>query len=290
MKTDDIRMYWWNQGNNFGDVMNPILISELTGRKVSFSDDAEASNFAAAGSLIDNFHLKSGWQVWGSGMIQKDVAVPSPLTFHAVRGKLTRTELIKKGFDDVPEVYGDPGLLLPAAITPNISNNKKYDVGIIPHTSFRLNPAMYTYKALNSLSGRKSVTVISPKLPPQVFVSQLLSCERIYANSLHGIIAAMAYKIPCHWITFENDIFEARITSPFIGDDFKYYDFFSALDIDSVQPSRVRSWTDLSRLDDSAESFIDKFRFNPAPLLGAFPFRTDIFKKKSDWLIDYYSR
>lgn len=270
--------------------MNPILIQGLTGLPVTYSNSASSSVFAAAGSLIDNFHLKPNWEVWGSGMIQKNVAIPSPLNFHAVRGKLSRAELLAKGFHNVPEVYGDPGLLLPASISPATCKEKKFDIGIIPHTSFRYNPAMHMYRSIRSVVNKKSVNVISPKLNPETFVRKILECQYIYANSLHGIITAMAYKVPCRWINFEGDFLEGRVTSPFIGDTFKYNDFFSALDIDPISPNKIKSWRDFVALEQSNVGLIDNFGFDPEPLLQAFPFKTETFKRKSEWLINHYTK
>ena len=56
-------------------------------------------------------------------------------------------------------------------------------------------------------------------------INEILSCERIVSSSLHGLITAQSYDIPCFW--FKQNYIP--------GDDIKFYDYFeSVYDIDYI--------------------------------------------------------
>ena len=84
------------------------------------------------GSIL-NLHFMSSKDnvVWGSGA--RDAGLPMngfPKKICAVRGKLTREYLQKRGID-CPEIYGDPVLLLPLVYRP--VRKKRHKIGIILH-------------------------------------------------------------------------------------------------------------------------------------------------------------
>jgi pyruvyltransferase len=98
----------------------------------------------------------------------------------AVRGRKVREYIHGLA---IPNVYGDPGLLMPLIYYPKVG--KKHDVGIIPHhTDKGHHPGGF---------------VIPVALGWQQFIKEILSCERIISSSLHGIVLAEAYGIPAEW-------------------------------------------------------------------------------------------
>lgn len=288
-----IPTYWWNQGNNFGDVMNPLLLERLSGLRFRWSNDAQASVFTAAGSIIDDFHTKPGWTIWGGGIISRMSGIPDDLKVLAVRGPKTRQHLLDSGYHSVPEVYGDPGLLLPTAF-PYEKCEKVYDLGIIPHYAFRLHPVIHGFSVLKNITSPLSsakvrrVKVISPKLPVDEFIRLANQCRAIAANSLHGLIVAMAYNIPCVWIHFKNDPFSGRVTSPFVGDTFKYQDFLRSVGNDCEKPLMVGALSDwktvIAKLDDYRPC-----QFDPEPLMRAFPFPSDLWEENIEKAKAHYS-
>lgn len=183
---------------NVGDSLSePILSYFLKGVNLRRAEKKDSGKLVSCGSVMSM--VKSGDTVWGTGCIRnKELRLPN-VKFLAVRGKLTRG-LIKGSI--VPEVYGDPALLLPLIYNPKIE--KKYKVGIIPH---------YVDKDL--VKGEK---IISVALNWKEFVNEVLSCEQIISSSLHGIIIAEAYGIPATWAVYSDKL---------TGGQFKFQDYFS---------------------------------------------------------------
>ena len=119
--------------NNWGDDVNIPLIRALTGKKcvlrhATLFDNVE--NLLCIGSIIEGFTDPYSI-IWGSGAMHgRDVMQCSPKTVLAVRGPLTRKDLLSKGID-CPEIYGDPALLLPFFYRPKVK--KQYKLGVVPH-------------------------------------------------------------------------------------------------------------------------------------------------------------
>lgn len=275
-KTGNLYTYWWNKGSNFGDVMNPLLLNRLTGYDIKWSNSENTPVFVAAGSLIDTFHTKPGWTIWGSGIISTESGIPENLELLALRGPRTRNHLAESGYSNIPESYGDPGLLLPL-VFPAHNPSPRYDIGIIPHYAFRLNPAMHIFKNLTNINNfcKKGlrIRIISPKLPVLDFLRALNDCKVIAANSLHGLIVSRAYGKLAQWIHFRNDPLEGAITSPFVGDDFKYQDFLESIGRYGEQPILVEKARDFDHVIENVKH-TEPCNFDAEPLLEAFPYKT----------------
>jgi len=151
--------------------------------------------------------------VWGTGSSKPIEVVSSNNIFLAVRGKMTRT-LIKGA--SVPEVYGDPALLLPLLYKPP-RPAKTHKVGFIPH---------YVDKPGFKVPDKNS-KMIDVNSPWKGFVDQILSCEKIVSSSLHGLIVAEAYGVPVEWAVYSNKI---------VGGRFKFQDYLTGTQRDALPP------------------------------------------------------
>ncbi|WP_241147984.1 polysaccharide pyruvyl transferase family protein [Lacinutrix jangbogonensis] len=219
-----MRLFWWNekklQGKtkeNYGDLLGLYLVEKISDKKVVWANPSKFSiaNFfnpiyVTIGSILTQ--VTTNCIVWGSGIISKDYKIKEA-KFLAVRGPQTRAHLLSQGFN-VPEIYGDPALLLPRFYKPEIK--KKYALGIVPH-----------YKDFSFISekfGNDDGVLIIDLLTNDIeeTTNQFLQCEAIVSSSLHGIIVAHAYGIPAVWQKFSNDVF---------GDDIKYQDYFESIDL-----------------------------------------------------------
>jgi hypothetical protein len=219
------RLFWWNEkhfhnhkNENYGDVLGRYLFEKISNKKVIFSipnkwsyrDLFSQPIYLTIGSILANVNKKC--IVWGSGIISENIHVNNA-KYIAVRGPRTRSYLLNKGYH-VPEVYGDPALLLPRYYKPKII--KKYTLGIIPHN--------YDYESvLKEYSHLENVKVISLKTNDvEKTTNEILACERVVSSSLHGVIVSHAYQIPAIWVEFSDKLF---------GDGIKFIDYFESVNL-----------------------------------------------------------
>lgn len=233
MFQQQIRLFWWNekiiQGKtkeNYGDVLGKYLVEKISEKKVVFAWPKKFSLYdwftpiyVTIGSILSNVNGKC--IVWGSGIIDKKTKIKKA-KFLAVRGPQTRKYLLKLGYD-VPEVYGDPALLLPNYFNPKIE--KKYKYGIVPHyRDFKLVEKWFENSEEIHLIDMMTNDVESKTI-------EFLQCEKIISSSLHGVIVSHAYQIPAVWQKFSNDVF---------GDDVKYQDYYESVEL-SFHVPKIKS-------------------------------------------------
>ena len=146
---------WRRPVNNFGDLLGPVIVRRMleasrTGRR--------AENLGAASECrVMSSLCWDGDVIWGirdkwRSSHRKPHA--QTLDVRAVRGPRTRNFLMNRGID-VPEVYGDPALLLPLLMPKLLDVPKKYAVTVVPNfNDLRLNPTWrFSPKVLNPRSG-----------------------------------------------------------------------------------------------------------------------------------------
>ena len=242
--------------NNFGDLFNLWLVSELSGKKVIKvqSDYFHGKHMMAAGSIID--HAQRSTIIWGSGLISASIEFQSELiNVRAVRGKLTRQRLIEKGIA-CPEIYGDPALLIPI-LYPRLERHKKiFKLGVIPHYVDK------EHEWISRIKNDENVLIIDiQNANIFAFIDDVLSCDVIVSSSLHGLIVADAYQIPNVWI---------RLTDDVIGGDFKFLDYYSVSDrnpecfsVDSI--TSVYELLNFADRTNVRENFEDLMRVFPFP-------------------------
>lgn len=221
-----IRMFWWNERvfhkktmENFGDLLGKYLVEKISGKEIVFTNpnkfsfnDFFSPIYFTVGSILGNVNHKC--IVWGSGIISKNQNVKKAKEFLAVRGPQSRKRLLDLGYH-VPEVYGDPALLLPLYYHPEVE--KKFTYGIVPH--------YVDYELVSKLFLNKKDILIIDLMTNNVenTTKDFLLCEKIISSSLHGIIIAHAYGIPAIWQKFSDNVF---------GDDIKYRDYFESVGVE----------------------------------------------------------
>jgi len=223
-----IRLFWWSEPKlmgkpyeNYGDLLGVYIVEKMSQKQVVFAHPKKRSFkdllqpiYVTAGSILA--HVNKKCIVWGSGIIKKDQVV-KPAKFLAVRGPETRNNLLKQGYD-VPEIYGDPGLLLPRYYNPVIT--KKYKLGIIPHY-------VDIEIAIQLTSNQSDIHIIDLMTNDiEKTTDQILQCKRVISSSLHGLIVSHAYGIPAVWIQFSDNLF---------GDNIKFRDYFSSVDLSYLE-------------------------------------------------------
>jgi pyruvyltransferase len=177
--------------------------------------------------------------VWGTGCIEPNSIGQVPGKIYAVRGPLTRQQLIKKDIF-CPEVYGDPALLYPQIYNPKIK--KRYEYGIIPHYIEYFTPHHNEIvKRIEDL-GIKIIDICSGN---REFINQLLEVEKVVSSSLHGLIVADAYNIPNSKVNISNRLF---------GGQFKFNDYYLSTER-SIDPG-------LQLTKETSLNEIQKLKFN----------------------------
>jgi len=187
-----VELFHWAPSDgrvNFGDRLADIVCRQMLSLR-SFSLDDEVNRQARLLSIGSILHFsKTGDHVWGSGWngkIPEKEFKARGLNVHAVRGPLT-SEFLRKHGMDVPEVYGDPALLIPH-IFPNrftVSAEKEYV--FVPN--------------LNDLAlVEGQANLVSPLWGWNVAIANILKAKLVLASSLHGLIIAEAFGVPARYV------------------------------------------------------------------------------------------
>lgn len=190
------RLFVWRPPNgrvNFGDFLSRVIVELiLASRGLTLGDETrESFQLMAVGSVL---HFASdGAVVWGSGVNGKmpvEQHTFRSLDVRAVRGPLTR-EFLASRHITVPEVYGDPGLLLPLLAPQRFQRTAAMGPGFVPNLN-----------DLAELDTRdmRDVPVVSPLHGWNRCVEAILRHDLILASSLHGLIIAEAYGIPARYV------------------------------------------------------------------------------------------
>ena len=193
---------------NFGDALFPLIVERILQRPVERVDESyPGPKLIAGGSAFHCAH--DGDVLWGAGLrTEEDFrsrARFQQLSVAAVRGPISRDFLLSRYHFDVPDVFGDPAILLPTLFPEWSRRPVKGRIGVIPHFS---NRHEYT-------STSEHVVVILPNQEPERIVPDILGCELVVAGSLHGLIVAEAFGIPARWLNSSR-------TEP----ELKYYDYY----------------------------------------------------------------
>ncbi|MFK5688902.1 polysaccharide pyruvyl transferase family protein [Ornithinimicrobium sp. LYQ92] len=256
--------HWWDVKANFGDVLGPMLVEGISGRSAinvrAFR--SEDPGLFTVGSVAAHLQ-RPGARVWGSGVIGtlsrskvEDLAPRRPRSIHAVRGSLTRTELRDKLGWEVPEVYGDPALLLPRYYEPQVSAHTQGRIALVPH---------YMHRGMVSPSLPEEIAVVDVQQGPEIVIDQITSARACISSSLHGLVVAQAYDVPWSWLRVGDKLLH--------GDSFKFEDFFTTLDRDLVRELDVPTGSVEADalLRSAARATVPTSRFDEESLLSAFP-------------------
>jgi pyruvyltransferase len=124
--SDRPRAFWFRGVANFGDELSPQILSWVLGRQPIWVSRRYSGKVISTGSILTA--VARGDTVWGSGLIRPERCVPpARVRFLAVRGPLTRDCIAA----DVPEIYGDPAMLVPMFYSPPVE--KTHEIGVVPH-------------------------------------------------------------------------------------------------------------------------------------------------------------
>jgi len=243
-----------SEHQNFGDELSPYLISKLTKSDVEFIP-VLVSRFQlillvckricffrfkeafpllkilfgyryllSTGSILQ-FYKYGRANVWGSGLISKNALAGKNNVYFSVRGKYTRELLINQN-NEVPEVYGDPALILRKIYDKQVNVNN--EIAIIPH--------IIHYDEINKkMEENNGVKIINLNTSDvESIIDEIRSSKFILSSSLHGIIVAHAYGIPALWVKLSE--------KELMGDNLKFADYFSSVGITPYEVININQY------------------------------------------------
>jgi len=214
-----IKCFYAANKPNYGDMLTPIILKWISGETSIHVKGTEEGKLLCIGSGMNRW-LRKNDIVWGYGSRNTDkhgrIIVPAGIQFLAVRGRMTRDNILKDNHGiEVTEVYGDPASLMPLIYKPKVK--KEYEVGLIPH---------YIDKSRFHVLNPK-IKIINVFDKPYKIIDDINKCNVIISTSLHGTITAEAYGIPVVWLQASNKV---------IGGWFKFNDYFSGTGRGIQQP------------------------------------------------------
>lgn len=239
--------YWHPKNSvNFGDELSRVVTTLLLAQKgyTPFDELNTKKQLLTVGS---NIHFaRDGAVVWGSGAnvsgAKREYRFKS-LDVRAVRGPLTAEFLRSKGID-VPEIYGDPALLLPMLVKDRFSVTGDIPVAFVPNLNDNLNGTQVSL----------DIPVISPLQSWNRCIAEILRCKFVIASSLHGLVIAEAWGIPARYVRLSEH-----------EGIFKYSDYYAG--------TGRKNYTYANSIAEAIEMGGEKpLVYDSQPLIEAFPF------------------
>ena len=254
-----LKLYWSsglkNGRKNFGDWLSPLLVEALSGREVIHAPPNRC-DMTAAGSILQR--VKHHWwnrpiHVWGSGFIEPGPSLRARHHYHAVRGKETAALIPGANI----QALGDPGLLVERLLPSFGSVPKRTSLGLIPHYKDQLDPAVAEF--MRRMPEARILNILGE---PEDFLRDLATCQFVLSSSLHGLIAADAFRIPNAWIELSDKVRGAR---------FKFRDYYSVFGL-TASPLQLPTITH-DRIEELAAQYTRPgLRDIQQKLEAAFPF------------------
>lgn len=282
---------------NLGDALSPVMVALLSSMPiVHASHSARGARMAAVGTI--GHMLQNGdVTVWGTGVSRycnphaesRETRVPFspyPETRYrvtATRGPISRALLNEENAVG-PAVFGDPVWLLPQFYRPPVE--KKWELGVIVHLSelsdkdlgAEVRRDFLRYHVPDEL--KDSVHIIQTRTAISADamrerLDEILACRRLVSTSLHGMVFAESYGIPCLYFAPRGRRrgLSRRKLDPNDGYDLRITDLYQGLGLEAIhvyaQPRRApTNWEHVIRAIDLVW---EPKPFDYEPLLAAFP-------------------
>lgn len=242
-----VELFHWSPSDgsiNFGDRLSEIVCRQLlANRQLSLDDEVmRSSRLLAIGSILH--FAEEGNHIWGSGWngkVAEEHFKPRQLSVHAVRGPLTAEFLRKRGIH-VPDVFGDPALLVPQLFTDRFRPQPTEDYVFVPN--------LHDIRLMEEHPG-----MVSPLWGWNAVIKAILNARLVLASSLHGLIVAEAFGIPARYVRLSQT-----------EDLFKYMDYYlgsGRTEAEFVFAESIGEGLEMGGAP--------PLRYDPAPLMEAFP-------------------
>lgn len=228
--------YCW-QCRNVGDDFNVVLLKKI--KKDFKRVNYDSCDTMLVGSNLDNVIIPENKnknliknttiKIIGTGFIEKEkskeVAIRN-LEILAIRGYLSFNRIANlKMVNYKQPIFADPGILA-SELFP-IKQEKKYDLGIIPHYNDKNCDMLFNKVHLNNYNFK----FIDVQQDCYSFFNEINKCRCILSSSLHGLIFADSYNIPNRQILLSDKVY---------GDNYKFKDYYSAYKLEYKAPLDLR--------------------------------------------------
>jgi pyruvyltransferase len=260
---NSIPIFWWKRRfgwlrgmrENCGDAMCPVIVRALSGRR-PFLKRRGGGRFVTIGSVLH--YVQKGDVIWGTGAIdERAYTGPKDIQIKAVRGPRTALLLGRTGLK-VPDVYGDPGALIPRMLA--LSPTGEFEVGIVPH--------FQDYKAALALFRGTEARVIDITSGVKEVCHEIARCRRIFSSSLHGLVIGECLGIDSWYVRISGA--SAEVLRAQGRDDFKFQDYYEGSGRSGVT---ALDWTRGVPLEDLlASKPVPQMKYDAESLLKACPF------------------
>lgn len=196
---------FWAHSRNLGDALAPYIIKNILQLEPKLVERNVEGKLLVIGSV--DWAIRAQDVLLGIGRIGRGARpLPKGVQILALRGPLTKKTL---GINqEIPDVFGDPALLVPKFYQPRPRPRSPY--GVIPH--------MVDYHLVKDRMTQEGVKIINIcQQDPLATIDEIASCDIVFSSSLHGIILAEAYGSRAAWVQFSNLV---------VGRGFKFNDYF----------------------------------------------------------------
>lgn len=243
-EAEEIELSWWAnpEPGNFGDWLSPYIFHKISGRNIRFvnpeSKTVSKKHYFSVGS-IGKF-IKANSVVLGVGCSTKETIFNPDADYRFVRGPLTRDMIISSG-GECPEVYGDPGIIMPKLYTPKKISAYEDKYILVRH---------FTHLGLDlTLDESFKEVSIFQSHPRNIekFIDRVTSAKGVVTSAMHCYIICQAYGIPCLLVTFEG------LEGAVHGDGTKYRDYHLGVGLEPVDPKVIGTTIDSSCVKDIKE-------------------------------------
>ena len=258
------------RNSNAGDMLNVAIMDyfKLPYIKARIS----SANMLNVGSLLNFLFAPKDKMprtkckkciVVGTGFMyepdENDILRKEP-EIYALRGNISKQIFEKRMNKQIDCLLADPGLLV-SKMYEQKNIEKKYKVGIISHFLQKDNEAWkniklekYSYKFLDIEQDIDSL------------MREINECECILSSSLHGLIFADSYNIPCRHLTIYDKL---------LGEDLKFRDYYSCYEGNIYKSFDIRE-------NCVNDELIDE-------IINNYPDLSKEVKEKQDALINIYT-
>lgn len=247
-----IKAFWWQgSGNNFGDVISPKILNRMTGLEVQFSN--EEGTLCSIGSIA-LMKYPNKMKFWGSGVISKTEQSNANIhEYYSIRGPLSRKKIIESG-GECPEIYGDPGLLIPYLFSiPDVE--KIYNLSFFPH--------YVDYNKAKEMIKETKFGLINILGETEDIIKQVLASKFVICSSLHALILVESLGIPCCLV---------KLSDKLVGGMFKFEDYYNSTNRDLIYIDNSKDANLKISEYETAWYKTPQMEIDLKPMLDQFPF------------------